>query len=350
MSKPIKLGLVGIGRAGWGMHCNELKDRGDKFEITACCDVQSDRLEKMKDRYPGTKAYNSIEDLLNDDDIEVVDIATPSTLHVEQAILAMRAGKTVFLEKPIATSIESAKEMIAVAEQTGSNLYFRHNRRFESGFQHIREIIASGKIGDVYEIRLHRHGYQRRGDWQTIKACGGGQLNNWGPHIIDHSLRFLESPVKQMWSDLKLIAAVGDAEDHLKIVFKGENGRIVDMEISGGVAKGQPTYIVFGSKGALTCDDKTIELRYLDPFDKLSDIEADPDSPPIDGAFGNRERLHWIEESIEIAPKLDVNTASIWDYLYETVRNGAKFPITTEEAMQVMDVVAKVKEGTQFAN
>lgn len=345
----IKVAIVGIGRAGWGMHCKALEARSEKFEISACCDVQSERLDKMSERFPGIKTYGSVEDVVKDPDVDLVDIATPSPLHVEQAITALEAGKAVFLEKPIATSLADAKKMVAVAEKTGGKLYFRHNRRFETPFQHIREIIDSGKIGDVFEIRLHRHGYQRRADWQTLKSCGGGQLNNWGPHIIDHSLQLLGAPVKEIWSDLKLIAAAGDAEDHLKIIFKGENGRLVDMEISGGVAKGQPTYIVFGTKGSLVCNGNTIELKYLDPFDTLSDITSSPDAPSIDGSFGNGEKLRWITEEFDADPKLQVTTENIWDYLHDTLTTGADFPIKTEEAMAVMEVIHKVKEGTPFA-
>jgi predicted dehydrogenase len=346
----IKIGLVGIGRAGWGMHCKALEARSDKFEIVACCDIDESRLKKMQERFPTVTCYSTIEDLVADEAIDLVDIATPSTLHADHAITALKAGKTVFLEKPIATSLADAKRIIAVAEETGTKIYFRHNRRFETPFQHIREIIASGKLGDVYEIYLHRQGYQRRQDWQTLTSCGGGQLNNWGPHIIDHSLQFLESPVQDIWSDLKLIAAVGDAEDHLKIVFKGKNGRLVDMQISGGVALGQPTYIVHGSKGSLVCKGSSIELKYLDPFDTLTPIAAISDSPPLEGGFGNDEKLRWIKESFEADPKLKVRTEDIWDYLYDTLTTGAEFPIKTEEALKVMEVIDTVKAGTKFAS
>ncbi|MFP4376740.1 MAG: Gfo/Idh/MocA family protein [Spirochaetales bacterium] len=349
MSTPVKIGLVGIGRAGWGMHCNELERRKEKFQIVAACDVEENRLEKMRVRYPDIRTYSSIQQLLEDAQVELVDIATPSTLHTEHAILALRAKKPVFLEKPIATSLEDAKKMVAESEYLGVPLYFRHNRRFEAGFQHIREIIASGVLGTVFEIRLHRHNYQRRNDWQTLMSEGGGQLNNWGPHIIDHSLRFLDGQIDSIWSDLKRIAAVGDAEDQLKIIFKGKNGAIVDMEISGGVAKPQPTYVVFGSRGSLVSDEREIELRYLNPEQKLQEISAVSDSPPIDGGFGNEEELEWVEKTIAVQPQLEVRPDSIWDYLYETIRDGAPFPIETKEALQVMEVIDQVKKGTPFA-
>ena len=349
MGTPVSLGLVGIGRAGFGMHCNELESRADRFQIAAACDTDEARLEKMRERYPGIRTYTDLSALLSDDDIELVDIATPSTLHADQAIAALQAGKTVFLEKPIATSVADAQRMVHASQETGVPIFFRHNRRFESGFQHIQEIIASGVLGEVFEIRLHRHTYQRRNDWQTLKSTGGGQLNNWGPHIIDHSLRFLDGEVASIWSNLDLIAAVGDAEDHLKIVFTGKSGCIVDMEISGGVALAQPTFLVFGSRGSLSCDDREITMRYLDPEQQLSEIDADPESPPIDGAFGNREELRWVEQTVPVGPELDVSPASIWDYLHDTLRNGTPFPVTTEQAMQVMEVIDQVKQGTRFA-
>ncbi len=330
------------------MHCNELEGREEKFQIVAACDIDENRLGKMRERYPEIRTYSKIEDLLKDDEIEVVDIATPSTLHAEHAILALRAKKTVFLEKPIATSLEDAKKMVAESEYLDVPIYFRHNRRFEAGFQHIREIISSGVLGTVFEIRLHRHNFQRRNDWQTLMSEGGGQLNNWGPHIIDHSLRFLDGEIESIWSDLKLIAAVGDAEDHLKIIFKGRSGALVEMEISGGVAKPQPTYVVFGSRGSLVSDEQEIELRYLNPEQKLQEVKAISDSPPIDGSFGNKEELDWIEKTIPVKPELDVRPNSIWDYLYETIRDGVPFPIKTQEAVQVMEVIDQVKKGTRF--
>ena len=101
---------------------------------------------------------------------------------------------------------EQAKALRALSATSRGNLYIRHNRRFEPGFQHVREIIDSGLLGEVFEIKLRRVGYSRRDDWQTIMEFGGGQLLNWGPHIVDHSLRLLGAPLKSLWSDLKQTA------------------------------------------------------------------------------------------------------------------------------------------------
>jgi predicted dehydrogenase len=194
---PIRIGLAGLGRAGWGMHCEELQAFEDKFQIVAVCDPIEERRANAAERY-GCAVYEHIEDLIADPKVELVDIATRSCDHYTHVKMALEAGKDVFDEKPMTVNYAEAKALQELAETSAGNLYIRHNRRFEPAFQHIREIIASGLLGEVYEVKLRRVHYGRRDDWQTLREFGGGQLLNWGPHIVDHSLRLLGAPVKSV--------------------------------------------------------------------------------------------------------------------------------------------------------
>jgi len=233
-----------------------------------------------------------------------------------------------------------AQKLMAASERSRGNLFIRHNRRFEPGFLHIREIIASGILGDIYEIKLARIDYSRRDDWQALKSCGGGQLLNWGPHIIDHALRFLDSPIEGIWSDLKHVVSAGDAEDHLKIVLRGANGRVVDLEISGGGAVTLPEYVIWGTRGGLTADADTIRLRYLDPKHKLQPRKAKPGDPNLQ--WGSPDNLRWIEKTISVRPK---KSYDIWKELYNAVRKGADFPITLAQSVEVMRIITAAQSG-----
>lgn len=347
MAEPIKVGLVGLGRAGNGMHRNELRGRQDKFRFYAVCDIIEERTKPFVEEF-GSVPYTKIEDLLADPNVELVTIATRSIDHFRHAKMALLAGKDVMLEKPFCMSTAQARELVALgSEPAGPHLYIRHNRRFEWGFRQTMDIIDSGILGNVYEIKLTRNGYGRRNDWQTIKEFGGGQLLNWGPHIIDHSLRFCGGDYKKLYSNIKHVAAAGDCEDHIKIVFTGINDRIVDMEISGGVALPTPEYMIYGSRGALISQGGKFHVKYIDPSLQLGKIEADPNTPGTGASFGNPEKLEWIEEDIPI--KGD-GTPEIWDALYETIRFGKAFPVTLDQASKVIEVIEKVKEGTIFAN
>ena len=345
--KPISVGLVGLGRAGNGMHRSELRGRQDKFRFAAVCDIIEERTAPFVEEF-GSKAYTRIEDLLADPEVELVTIATRSCDHFRHAKMALEAGKDVFVEKPFCMHAAQARELIALGSQpAGPHLWVRHNRRFERGFQLAQEIIDSGRLGDVYEIRLARNGYQRRNDWQTISAFGGGQLLNWGPHIIDHSLRFCGGDYVKLYSEIRQTAAAGDCEDHIKIVFTGINGRVVDMEISGGTALPTPEYLIHGSKGSLISEGHAFRLKYLDPDVPLAPVVADPETPGSGRGFGNSEKLVWKEETVEIGGE---GTDRIWDALYETIRFGKAFPVTLDQAAKVIDVIETVKKGTIFEN
>ena len=191
MDKIVKIGIVGLGRAGLGMHYEELVGREDKYNIVAVCDLIEARRDKAQKRF-GCKTYDNIQDLIDDPEVELVDIATRSRDHYNHTLIALGAGKDVFLEKPMCLTYDEAKGLKEASnKEDGPNLYIRHNRRFEPGFMRIMETIKSGLLGNIFEVKMHRFGFGLRDDWQTIIEHGGGQLLNWGPHIIDQSLRFL---------------------------------------------------------------------------------------------------------------------------------------------------------------
>ena len=344
-SEPIRVGIIGLGRAGWDMHVKELSTRSDHYRVAAVADVLAERRARAVDQL-GCRAYERVEDLIADPEVELVDVASRSTDHYRHACMALEAGKIALVEKPFCLNATEAHTLQTLAAKTPGRLYVRHNRRFEPGFLQIREIMAAGLLGDVFEIKMRRVRYQRRDDWQTLLVHGGGQLLNWGPHVVDHALQLLESPVARMWSDLKRIAAVGDAEDHVKIVLQGENGRLVDLEISGGAAIGEPEFLVWGSRGALSCTGDVITLRYLDPEIELAAREADPGTPQ--GGYGPAEDLPWIERTFPAAPDSGLDMTSIWDLLYAAIRRGEPFPITLEQAVAVMDVISEARKGTPF--
>lgn len=347
-TKPIRLGLVGIGRAGWGMHCTELEALKDQFQIVAACDRDAERTGRMAARY-GCRVYDRVEDLVRDAEVEVVDVATPSTCHVPHALLALKAGKHVIQEKPIGLTYAEARKLATAQAKSAGRVFCRHNRRFESAFQHVREIVASGLLGELFEVRLRGGGYGRRNDWQTVRAQGGGMLLNWGPHLVDQALAFLDSPVVSLWSDLKNVASLGDAEDCAHVLLRGENGRVADVYVGGAMAIGVPWCTLFASQGALICDQKEIRLRYLDPKHKLPKRKLVPGTPPPGSGFNYPDDLKWVEKTIPVAPKLPYEEKhTMWRLIYDDLRKGKPYPVTLEQSLEVMLVLTWAKKGTAF--
>lgn len=349
MSNPIKLALVGIGRAGWGMHTNELAGKEDKFKYVAACDLLPERVEKMVEKY-GCKGYSNIDELLSDSDAEIVCIATRSCDHFEHGIKVLKSGKDLLMEKPIGLTLSQAEDLFATAKAEGRKIFIRHNRRFESVFTEVKNAIESGVLGNVYEINISQGSFQHRDDWQTISEFGGGQLLNWGPHIIDHSLRLLGSPVKNITGELKQVTAGGNCEDHVIIHFEAEAGRTVNMCISGGMAlNGGRIFSVYGDRGSMICTDSNIKMRYINPEQEIPPVVSSPDTPGAafgaSGTYASATQVDWVEKEYK-APAEDLTV--IWDYMYESYRNGADYPIKESEALEVMQAVEAVRRGTKF--
>lgn len=343
---PIAVGLIGLGRAGVQMHLSELDRFSKQFTIAAGCDVLPERAADFVARYPGAKAYCRAEELIGDPAVELVSIAAPSRLHVQMARMALAAGKTVFLEKPFALSQAGLDELEELDKNYPGKLYLRHNRRFEACFNHIKDVIASGILGEIFEIKLRRVRHRFRDDWQTRLDQGGGQLNNWGPHLIDQALQFLDYQLESVWSDLKQRAALGDAEDHIKLVFRGKNGMIVDVEISDAVPQTEPVATVYGTRGSLvSTDERTLQLCYLPEDYVLPQHAARLEAPPIygEGIYSIAPDPAWIREEIAVAPSNGFDMNDIYGYLYETLREGKEFPVKNAEGFAVVRTTLAIR-------
>lgn len=347
----IKVGIIGLGRAGWGMHVSELKTFSDMFEITAVCDVDLKRAKAMKERIsPEIHCYTRHRELIEDASVELVAIACRSVEHTSYALEALRAGKYVVLDKPIALTYADARKLLAASKKYPGKLFCRQNRRFEPEFNHVLQIMDSGVLGNIYMVRHSVFSYQRRNDWQTILRFGGGQLNNWGPHLIDHAVQLMGDKIKNIDGILRRITAVGDAEDYFKILLTGRNGRIVDVEFSGGAALKSNVYEVHGDCGSLILPsgpDAQFQLKYLDPAYPLKEIKADPGTPAISlnkwEPYRNPETLRWIEKTFPVNPDNDDNISTIYRHVYNAIRKGIPYRVKIEEAAEVVRITEAVR-------
>ena len=337
--------MIGLGRAGYSMHLHELKGKEDMFKIVAVCDREPDRCEKMREQF-GCKTYYRVEDIVTDPDIDVIDIATRSNDHYTHAKTALDAGKIVFLEKPMSETYEEAKQLVELAEKLYEKygerrLYVRHNRRFEAQFMQVNKIIESGILGDVFYIKRNEAQFCYRRDWQTLSQYGGGQLLNWGPHLVDQALRFAGGDYKRMMSVINQINAAGDCEDVVRATMVGVNNRTVEILISGADAIRVPTYVVCGNRGSLCdIDGKKFKIRYLSEDYKRPDFVASIHTP-TDSNFTSSGPLPFIEEERD----WDENPLDhTWIYLYESVVEGKEYPVSNRQALKVMQTIQEIKD------
>ena len=332
--QKLKVGIVGVGRIG-GNHAEEIGGMPDKFELVACADHDPERLVKdVPEQLKNVAKYPSLEEMLKHPGLDMVTIAVRHPDHVPMAIQILEAGKIAVVEKPVATSVAEMEHLLAVAKKHPHKLFLRHNRRFEAPFIKVRELMNSGLIGEVQYIKLYRSvGFCRRNDWMTMTEFYGGLLSNWGPHLIDQALQLLDSPVVDLWADVRRVVSIGDGDDLFKILLKAKNGRLADIEVTGANTMPGREMEIIGNRGCIVHENGKIRARYIDPCVELKDLKPHPENPPFQ--YGNfDEKLYFIEAQYD-APD---DGESIWTAIYDDVVNHIPCPVTFEQAAEVVRV------------
>ena len=149
----IKIGLVGLGY--WGPNLARVLNQSSRCQFTACCDLDAAKLEKITRHYPNVKGFRSFEDFLASD-VDAVVIATPISTHYDLASRAMRHGKHVFVEKPLADSAEKARELVELSQSLGRTLMTGHTFVYSPPVVRVKELIDSGELGSLHYLSFSR--------------------------------------------------------------------------------------------------------------------------------------------------------------------------------------------------
>jgi predicted dehydrogenase len=330
MNEPISVGVAGLGRAGWSMHAMAI-EKHPAFRLAAVTDTDPERRQEAVARF-GCTAYDTYEAMLDDRNVELAVVATPSHLHAPMSVAALHAGKHVLVDKPMALSVTEADAMLAAARRSGKILTVFQVRRLEPDFLTIQEVLASGVLGPIHEIRIAAYSYDRRRDWQTLTKFGGGQLNNIGSHLIDLGLMLAGGVWGQLFIDMRRVAYAGDAVDHVKLVFRGRDDIVVDVEL-GVSAHSLPLWLIMGRYGSLTGERNHLEWKYYDPASLPDPVVSE--GAAADRKYGSGETLPWITERRELA--VTDATARFYDRLAASLREGAPVLVPPE---QIRNLVA----------
>ncbi len=352
-TSPVKAGILGLGRSGWDIHARGLQTLPDHYQVVAACDLSAARRQEAEQVF-GCQTYGAYSDLLANPEVELVIVAPPSYLHAAYTIAALQAGKAVVCEKPMATNLADADNMIAAAARTGSLFTMFQNRRYEPSYLKVREVIASGTLGRIVEIKMTVHSFGRRWDWQTLKAFGGGQLRNNGVHFLDQALQLMDlagsenAPVEpQVFFYAVNALSLGDAEDSFKIILSAPGAPLVDFELSSACAYGQEPWLIMGTQGTLAGTFERLRWKSYRPEELLPRTLS---TEPTPGRTYNSDKIELREETWSAPPPesattpafLSMTTAYYLD-LYRTLREGAPLSVLPASVRRVMQVVEQCR-------
>ncbi|MEW5814069.1 MAG: Gfo/Idh/MocA family oxidoreductase [Spirochaetota bacterium] len=325
-TKPVKVGIAGLGRSGWDIHAAILAKLNEKFELVSVFDLDSKRQKQAKDRF-NCRTYSNYDEFLEDRDTELVIIALPNYLHASYSMEALNVGKHVLCEKPMSTSLRDADMMIAAASKACKVLTIFQNQRYAPDFQVVKRIIDSGCLGRIVLIRIARHGFGRRWDWQTLKRFGGGTLNNTGPHILDQALVLFGDEQPSVYCRMEKTLTLGDAEDHVKVIISGKNSPTIEIEITAACAYPQPMWLVMGTQGGLSGTEERLQWKFFNPAElPVRKVET---TPTPDRSY-NSEDIPWTEDMWELEKGGSHGEIDFYLDLYETLVYDKPLVITPE--------------------
>ena len=275
--KMARLGLVGLGN--WANTIADAIMRSKKIKLATCFARTPDKRKAFSQKY-GCDEEKTYEALLKRDDVDGVVLVTPNAVHSEQAVLAARYGKHVFVDKPIANTIADGKEMIAACQKAGVVLMVGHHMRRSAGFRKLKELIDGGAIGKPIQVEAnvsHSGGFaltpekfRWRGD---DSGCPVAPLMTLGIHHVD-TLRYLLGPIKTVFSFFNKLYIPAPNEDVTATVFQFESGILGYLGSNYASPKALWTY-VYGTEANLLCSVVRADLPVAEYLLRVSSVDQD---------------------------------------------------------------------------
>jgi predicted dehydrogenase len=197
MSGEFGIGIVGAGSIARGGHIPGYLSIPDRCRVVAIADIEIGRAKKLAAEFDIPYVFNSHEKLLEVDEVDAVSVCTPPSAHAPATIEALKSGRHVMTEKPMAVDLTAARDMVAAAHTAGRVLAVDFQTRFIAQAQAMKQFIDSGELGNIYFARasyVRQRGIPARGAFHSKEKSGGGALMDIGVHVLDACLWLMGFP------------------------------------------------------------------------------------------------------------------------------------------------------------
>ena len=346
---PVRVALMGLGRSMFTEHYPVFKAHPGLFKVVAACDLIKERRDIIARDFPDCKMFRQFGDMLDERDIDVVDIATCSTDHVQHALMSLEKGFWTLLESPMALTIDDAQLLRGAAVKAKNRLLCMQRGLFNPDYLLAKSMMGDPRLGEIHQIRIRKEDFIRRDDWQTVKRLGGGSAYYAMTDLILQALKMLPLPPVQMWSELKRIASLGDAEDYAHVNLKTRGTISADIEFNGGclAEDRSPSFVIRGERGTFTVNPRVTEgkLVVIDPDFKFPRRRSSVRTPEI---VDMHEQFPVVTIPISLPKGTQYGPSAFWKHVYDTVRTAAPFPLQLEDSIEAVKFSHLMKKTSPF--
>ena len=246
-----RVAVIGYGGQG-AWHCAQIM-KSDVVELAGTYDIKEERRQVAKQN--DIFVYNSNEEIFLDKNVDIVVVATPNDVHENLVISALKSGHHVICEKPVAVSVAEFDHMVGAQNKSGKLLSVHQNRRWDTDFLGVKNLIESGEIGDVIRIESRVHGSRGiPGDWRCEKRFGGGMILDWGVHLIDQMLQLIKEKLIYINCNTTHITNK-EVDDGFRLEMAFESGKTAHVEVGTYNFIPMPRFYMQCEKGSLYLSD-----------------------------------------------------------------------------------------------
>jgi scyllo-inositol 2-dehydrogenase (NADP+) len=331
--QKIKTALCSFGMSGWVFHAPFLSTHPG-FEFYGVWERSKDN---AKQRYPQVTVFRTLEDMLEDKDIELVVVNTPNATHYEYTKACLAAGKHVICEKPFTVTVAEADDLISIAAAQNKCLSVFHNRRFDSDYKTIKTVLDKKLLGNIVEAEFHFDRFKEELSPKVHKETPGkgiGALYDLGSHLIDQALQLFGWPAA-LFADITAMRPISQVDDYFEVLLYYPHSR-VRIKGSYQVREALPGYVIHGSKGSFIKPKTDVQEIQLQggklPTDELYGIEPETEK----GLLHTEINGELIRETIASEKG---NYTAYYEGIYQSIRNNRPLLVTAEQARDVIRIL-----------
>ena len=331
----LNVGIVGFGRIG-AEHAGWLS-AASNIRPAAVFDPTPARQDLARQR--GLRVFDTLQQLLGDPSIDVVLVSSPTAMHFDEAAAALRAGKHVLVEKPMALDASQAGALITLAKPNGRVLSVFHNRRWDIDYLALCAAIRAGELGTVFNVESRIGQWAScvgpatrdwHPTWRNEAEYGGGGLFDWGSHFLDQLWRMMlpAHPVR-VFAQLRGNVWTRDCDDLARVCVDFDSGAVGMVEINTTTTAPLPRWHVDASRGS-------VQAPFSLEFDL--DVWSELTFTPSDG--GPRRRLATPQAAV-------LSETKIWERFAAAVRGEGQPAVTAQSVLPTMALLDAARQSSE---
>ncbi|MFH1738903.1 MAG: Gfo/Idh/MocA family oxidoreductase, partial [bacterium] len=325
----LRLAVVGLG--GWGKNILRTACRTQHAKVQAICDSNPQTLRQLEPQYPGVRATPSYADILSSPEIDAVLLATPAPMHHTMVMEALSAGKDVYVEKPMAMTVQEAEAMVTKADEANRTLMVGHLLEYHPGVQVLKDLIQKGELGDIFYI------YSKRLNLGVIRQEENA-LWSLAPHDISVILYLLNEEPKSVIATGQVFLQP-NIEDVVFVNLRFDNQSIAQIHVSWLDPHKERKLVIVGSKKMAVFDDMHPNMKVW-IYDKGAEIKK-TDADTITALTVRHGDIH-----VPLVPNGEPLMLEIQHFV-DSVRNGTRPRSDGYDGLRVVKVLESATRSLQ---